>query len=178
MLEKIGFSRSVADECVYIKKACGATLIITIYVNDLGLFAMSKNKMAELKKELKDNFTMTDLGEMKKILGIQVIWDCEASTLKIVQSTYIDKILVHFNMAEANPISTPLPKNIKLDDIQAQTEDPSIPYAKVIGSLMYTAIQMRPDIAFAVQHLSQYTLHPAQEHWATVKHVLRYLKGT
>ena len=54
------------------------------------------------KGELKSNFTMTDLGEMKKILGIQVIWDRKASTLKIVQSAYIDKILAHFNMAKAN----------------------------------------------------------------------------
>src|SRR6266481_9132046 len=95
-----------------------------------------------------------------------------------MQGAYIDKILAHFNMAEANLVSTPLPKNIKLDDIQAQTEDPSMPYAKAIGSLMYVAIQTRPDIAFAVQHLSQYTSHPAQEHWATVKRVLQYLKGT
>ena len=36
---------------------------------------------------------MTDLDEMKKILGIQVIRDHEAGTLKIVQSSYIDKIL-------------------------------------------------------------------------------------
>ena len=43
---------------------------------------------------------------------------------------------------------------------------------------MYAAIQTRPDIAFAVQHLSQYTWHPAQAHWAAVKRVLRYLKGT
>src|SRR6266481_2543889 len=95
-----------------------------------------------------------------------------------MQGAYIDKILAHFNMAEANPVSTPLPKNIKLDDIQAQTEDPSMPYAKAIGSLMYVAIQTRPDIAFAVQHLSQYTSHPAQEHWAAVKRILQYLKGT
>src|SRR6266481_9032641 len=95
-----------------------------------------------------------------------------------MQGAYIDKILVHFNMAEVNPVSTLLPKNIKLDDIQAQTKDPSMPYAKAIGSLMYAAIQTQPDIAFAVQHLSQYTPHPAQAHWATVKCILRYLKGT
>ena len=71
-------------------------LIITIYVNDLGLFATSKNEMAKLKQDLKDNFTMMDLGEMKKILGIQVVWDQQAGTLKILQSAYIDKILAHF----------------------------------------------------------------------------------
>ena len=43
---------------------------------------------------------------------------------------------------------------------------------------MYAALQTRPDIAFAVQHLSQYTSNPAQEHWTVVKQVLRYLKGT
>src|SRR6266481_316651 len=172
ILENIGFSQSTADECVYIKKAHDSILIITIYVDDLGLFATLKSKMAELKKELKDNFTMTDLGEMKKILGIQVIRDRKAGTLKIMQGAYIDKILVHFNMAEANLVSTPLPKNIKLDDIQAQIEDLSMLYTRAIISLMYAAIQTRPDIAFVVQHLIQYTSHPEQEHWAAVKRVL------
>ena len=53
-----------------------------------------------------------------------------------------------------------------------------MPYAKAIGSLMYAALQTWLDIAFAVQHLSQYTSNPAQEHWTAVKRVLRYLKGT
>ena len=75
MLEGLGFIRSTADECVYIKKTHELTLIITIYVDDLGVFATSKNEMAKLKQDLKDNFTMTDLGEMKKTLGIQVIRD-------------------------------------------------------------------------------------------------------
>ena len=73
--------------------------------------------MAKLKGELKSNFIMTDLGEMKKILGIQVIRDRKAGTLKIAQSAYIDKILACFNMAEAKLVTTPLPKNIKLDNI-------------------------------------------------------------
>ena len=60
---------------------------------------------------------MTDLGEMKKILSIQVIRDHKAGTLKIVQSAYIDKILMRFNMAEAKPVTIPLPKNINLDNI-------------------------------------------------------------
>src|SRR6266481_6593836 len=46
VLENIRFSRSTADECVYIKKAHGLTLIITIYVDDLGLFATSRSEMA------------------------------------------------------------------------------------------------------------------------------------
>src|SRR5882724_3739303 len=154
-----------------------------IYVDDLGLFATSKEEMTQLKRELKNHFTMTDLGEMKKILGIQVIRDRKAGTLKIAQSAYIDKILARFNMTDANPVATPLPKNIKLNDIKEalpkdQTVNTNVPYTKAVGSLMYVAIQKRPDIAFAVQNLSQYTSQPAPEHWMAVKRVLRYLKGT
>ena len=81
-------------------------------------------------------------------------------------------------MADANLVSTPLSKSIKLEDTKEQADDPTMPYAKAIGSLMYAAIQTRPDISFTVQHLSQYTTNLTQEHWTAVKHVLRYLKGT
>src|SRR5882672_3918906 len=62
VLANLGFSRSAADECVYIKKSCDSILIITIYVDDLGLFATLKEEMAQLKGELNSHFTMTDLG--------------------------------------------------------------------------------------------------------------------
>ena len=53
-----------------------------------------------------------------------------------------------------------------------------IPYATAIGSIMYAALGTRPDLAFAVQQLSQFTTSYGQEHWTAIKHVLRYLKGT
>ena len=36
----------------------------------------------------------------------------------------------------------------------------------------------RPDLSFVVSKLSQYFSEPTEEQWTTVKHVLRYLKGT
>lgn len=36
----------------------------------------------------------------------------------------------------------------------------------------------RPDICFAVGSLSRYNANHGEMHWAAVKHVLRYLKGT
>ena len=86
-------------------------------------------------------------------------------------------------MTDVNLVATPLPKNIKLNDIKEvlpkdQTANTNVPYSKAIRSLMYMAIQTRPDIAFVVQNLSQYTSHPAHEHWMAVKQVLWYLKGT
>ncbi|THH06957.1 hypothetical protein EW146_g9456 [Bondarzewia mesenterica] len=54
----------------------------------------------------------------------------------------------------------------------------TVPFQQLIGSLMYLILGSRPDIAYAVNHLSQFNAHPGLKHWATVKHIVRYLKGT
>jgi len=54
----------------------------------------------------------------------------------------------------------------------------NVPYASLIGALMYAAIGTRPDIAFAVGALSRFLSNPGRRHWAEAKHVLSYLKGT
>ena len=43
---------------------------------------------------------------------------------------------------------------------------------------MYLAIGMRPDIAYSVQRLAQFTQNPKPAHWTAVKRIFRYLKGT
>jgi hypothetical protein len=48
----------------------------------------------------------------------------------------------------------------------------------MIGSLMYAAIMMRPDIAFAISTLSQYLDTPRTMHLIAVTHVFHYLSGT
>ena len=47
-----------------------------------------------------------------------------------------------------------------------------------MGSLMYASLGTRPDITFAVQHISQFLTAPSNEHWTAVKQVFRYLNGT
>ncbi|XP_037958216.1 secreted RxLR effector protein 161-like [Teleopsis dalmanni] len=43
---------------------------------------------------------------------------------------------------------------------------------------MYLAVTTRPDIAFAVNFLSQFNSNYNVEHWKAAKRILRYLKGT
>ena len=53
-----------------------------------------------------------------------------------------------------------------------------IPYASVVGSLMYAQTCTRPDISFAVGMLGRYQGNPGLDHWKAAKKVLRYLQGT
>ena len=52
-----------------------------------------------------------------------------------------------------------------------------VPYANVVGSLMYAMLYTRPDICFAVGMVSRYQSSPGEAHWKAVKRILRYLKG-
>ncbi|XP_050219392.1 secreted RxLR effector protein 161-like [Mercurialis annua] len=54
----------------------------------------------------------------------------------------------------------------------------AIPYANVVGSLMYAQICTRPDISFAVGVLGRFQSIPGKDHWIAAKRVLRYLQGT
>jgi len=53
-----------------------------------------------------------------------------------------------------------------------------VPYASVVGSLMYAMVCTRPNIAHAVGVLSRFMSKLGKEHWTTSKRVFRYLNGT
>ena len=46
----------------------------------------------------------------------------------------------------------------------------------MVGSLMYLT-NMRPDICFAVNTLSQFLTYPRHVHLIAAKHILRYVRG-
>lgn len=54
----------------------------------------------------------------------------------------------------------------------------TIPYPNAIGSIMYSMIGSRPDLAYPVGMVSRFMSNPSKEHWKAVKWVMRYMKGT
>ena len=53
-----------------------------------------------------------------------------------------------------------------------------IPYASVVGSLMYAQVCTRPDIAYIFCVLGRYLSNLGKDHWKAAKRVMRYLKKT
>ncbi|XP_048133985.1 uncharacterized protein LOC115730820 [Rhodamnia argentea] len=54
----------------------------------------------------------------------------------------------------------------------------SVPYASVVGSLMYAMVFTHPYIAHVVEALSKYMSNSGKERWMATKRVLRYLCKT
>jgi len=51
-------------------------------------------------------------------------------------------------------------------------------YQAIIGSLLYLMLGTRPDIAFAMIKLSQFSANPSKEHFEQAKYICCYLAGT
>lgn len=120
---------------------------------------------------------MKDLGPAQYILGIRI--RREGKRIILDQSNYIRNFLCDYKMENANPVLTPMDGNEALTPSSA--DDPrtkQLEYQKTIGSLMYAMVCTRPDLAYAVGKLSQFTHDPAVRHRTALDRVLKYLKGT
>ena len=51
-----------------------------------------------------------------------------------------------------------------------------VPYASVVGSLMYAMLCTRLDIYYLVGIVSRYKSNPGPKHWEAIKHILKYLR--
>ncbi|GJR44212.1 retrotransposon protein, putative, ty1-copia subclass [Tanacetum coccineum] len=54
----------------------------------------------------------------------------------------------------------------------------NVPYALVVGSIMYAVRCTRLDVAFAQNTTSRFQQNPGDLHWTTVKNILKYLGNT
>ena len=87
-------------------------------------------------------------------------------------------------MGKAKPVSSPLRSHLKLSSKQSPSSEKEkkemrkVPYASVVGSLMYAIVCTRYDIAHAVGVVSRFLSNPDKEHWVAVKWILKYLRGT
>ncbi|VVA40018.1 PREDICTED: Retrovirus-related, partial [Prunus dulcis] len=180
------YTRSHYDHCVYFRKLQDGTFIyLLLYVDDMLIACKSKVEIERLKTQLSNEFEMKDLGEARKILGMEIERDRAKGKISLCQKQYLKKVLQRFGMNEnSKPVSTPLAPHFKLSaSMSPKTGEEShymaqIPYASAVGSLMYAMVCTRPDISQAVSIVSRYMHNPGKGHWQAVKWILRYILGT
>jgi hypothetical protein len=82
-------------------------------------------------------------------------------------------------MTNAKSVPTPLPSNWVPQANKGKASPELLrQYQSIIGLLLYLMIGTRPDIAFAVTKLAQFSANPSQEHFERAKYICRYLIGT
>jgi len=127
---------------------------------------------------------MKDMGETYYVIGIKIFRDRSQELLGLSQKAYINKVLERFKMDKCSTSPVLIQKGDKFSLMQCPKNElerkqmENIPYASIVGSLMYAQTCTRPDISFAVGMLGRYQSNPILDHWEAAMKVLRYLQGT
>jgi hypothetical protein len=175
---KLGYTRLISDQCVYIRHHNSDIAIVAVHVDDMTVLTSSPALMEQVESELNSEFSIKKLGEIRQLLGMEITRT--KNSIRLTQVQYITKILEKYQMDKCNPVATPIDPNVTLAKLPDGTSYPEIQhvYQHMVGSLLYAAITTRPDIAHAVQALSQFNTNPGPVHLTAVKWVFRYLCGT
>ena len=179
-----GFVENTVDRCIYMKVSGSKFIILVLYVDDILLATNDKGLLHDVKKFLSETFEMKDMNEASYVIGIEIFRNRSQGLLGLSQKGYINKVLERFRMENCSTGIVPIQKGDKFSELQCPKNDlerksmESIPYASLVGSLMYAQTCTRPDISFAVGMLGRYQSNPGIDHWKAGKKVLRYLQGT
>jgi hypothetical protein len=155
-------------------------MLLFLFVDDfqVSYHPEDKAEWCALKAKLVERFGTKDLGESTWILGMRITRDLKARTITLDQEQHITKALRRFGMDQCKPVSTPGVPGAEAQAADAGSEPVDLQlYQEMVGTLMYSAVSCRPDIAHAVQKLSQAMQAPTQQDMAAAKRVLRYLAG-
>ncbi|POM74344.1 putative transposable element [Phytophthora palmivora] len=183
-LISLGFHKLIKESCVFQRTTVEITCYIAMYVGDLLIIEPTPALVSELKSALNQRFSMTDLGEVKYLLGWSIQRDRKNRTIFIHQHKYATKVIDRFSKYIPYPIATPVERNAKIS-VNSKPSSASekramkdIPYREAVGSVMYLTVGTRPDMAFYMREVSQFLANPGMEHWNAVTRGLKYFTGT
>ena len=180
-LESKGFQRMKSDPNLYFHAK--RKIYLLCYVDDLMLFGERK-AVADLVADLQTELLLRVTGELSEgqeatFLGRRMR-RTSTSVQMFMETSYVDRILELAGMATCKAAPTPGTDALKRGT--AELAKPLSPeehqqYRKLVGQLLWLS-NLRMDIMYAIKELSRGLASPTTDHWAKLKHLLRYLSGT
>lgn len=107
VLTKLGFTRSQADNCLYVHPTLH--IILLVYVDDILGAAPKTTQLAWFHKEFNKDFKANNLEEVSKFLGMRITRDRKNKKIYLDQEMYLDKALGKFGVPNGrhNAVTTP-----------------------------------------------------------------------
>ena len=116
-----------------------------LYVDDMLMTCKNMLKGEGLKEQLSKSFDMKDVGDAKKILGMEIVSDRSNGYLYLSQKRFIEKVLKRFSLDSAKVVFTPLSSHFFFKNHYPQTNQEEedmrgITYINVVESIMYAMV--------------------------------------
>lgn len=180
LLKKLGLTRINADHSIFTTSQGLEGPVVSTFVDDIKIMGpKNTGVITRVKTALTAAFEMVDMGPISFYLGLKVDKDRQKRTIKLSQPAYIQKVLTKYHLDKANPTNTPMKEialgpNLSTEATQAEKER----YQGMTGSLMFSMVETRPDIAFAIAVAARFAKNPSHAHTEAVKTIIRYMKGS
>ena len=184
LTDKQGFEPSYADPCVFLKKTANGMIMLGVYVDDLLIVHTDRDARDAFVSKMAKEFDFTDQGTLTEVLGIEI--KQTESDITLCHTKYIEKLAETFLKGEANRKEHKTPACHELRELVETATDSKAPvdpdvvalYRSLVGSLLYTAMTVRPDVSYAVGMLSRALNCPNERLLDEAKRVLYYLAVT
>ncbi|CAI7740840.1 unnamed protein product [Closterium sp. NIES-53] len=134
----------------------------------------------EVMLKLHDKFKCKALGDVNIYLGLHIERDVKKRCMRVHQRKYLEALAANFGQSEGH-VATPFPsgfKCVKGPEEESVGEEERRRFHSLVGSLMYAAVNTRPDIAFATGQLARVVQCPNEEQVAAGMRVAKYLGQT
>lgn len=173
--QQIQWKRLFSDYAVWVSLK-GADFI-GAHVDDMSV-AANKPTRKLVKQHLRQYLDVSNLGDLSIYVGVSITRDRPNKLLHLSQGDYAERTLKMFGMSSCNSLSTPLLPSGLFSGGQPLDADGKTHYQKLIGCLLYLVHGSRPDLAYTIIRLSQYSSNPHPPHWDALKRTLHYLRET
>ena len=175
LVNKMGFTNSLSDPCLFSKREGECVMLIGVYVDDIVL----AHKNADVDKFINDlfgpdGFEGKHLGKLSWFLGMGITQH-EDFSITIDQELFVKKLTQKFLLGKRHARTTPCDpiafQKLKPADNDLDRDRASrLPYLQLIGSLLYLSTMTRPDIAYHMSVLCSLM------HDHTVEAAAKYLR--
>ncbi|CAI7730656.1 unnamed protein product [Closterium sp. NIES-53] len=180
VLEEIGFTPSTADHSLFMLGEGEQRSLIVVYVDDILIFSPAFDLVKEVMLKLHDKFKCKALGDVSFYLGLHIERDVEKRCMRVHQRKYPEVLAANLGQSEGH-VATPFPsgfKCVKVPEEESVGEEERRRFHSLVGSLMYAAVNTRPDVAFATGQLARVDQCPNEEQVAAGMRVAKYLGQT
>ncbi len=183
VVKVMGMKQSLVDPCVFCKESEDKVVLVAVTHVDDTAAAGTPDWIKWFKEGLKQRFGITDLGRLKKHLGIWYEWKIDENGERYIVATMpklvrqivecTEKAVDH-EVKNSSVPATPgscLEKNPEEDETIMETE-----YRSIVGKSMYLVTKLFVEGSNPVRELAKFFSNPGNEHWKAVEKFAGYLK--
>ena len=183
LVEVMKLTISQTEPCMFYKHKEGKlVLMVVTFVDDL-LIGGTPEEVKWCQENLKKRFNVTDLGIVKKHLGVWYEWKVDNQGNKFIEASMhkmVEQIIKDYEKKVGG-----LPRDYTTPGIPGKTlsklpEGENIvnhqEYMSLVGKIMYLTTKLLPELSNASRELARHMTKPGKEHWKALERVVGYLK--